>query len=318
MKRIIIVSALFCLIAQLGMAQNAGPSYIWSAERKIVEKDGIKYRYIEVHTNKVNEESQGNLEFAESWARACQDSILLSKDKVTEVSNRFYRRYLQALKDAEATGVYDYPVKNYKNFDVTAIKYDLLNKGFEFGVGAGGIIPMGEMANLVTPMVGFSGDVGLLLKKGALTADLTVGLGKDKNNYVYVLGRDRQTLVPYVSIAATYKYPVVEFGKNRLLLTAGAGNGHAVVNFAGYTGQKNIIRANVYAGGLMYTAGVAYDHKLSESVNFMRGKHKKQDSYLRFRVYTDQIIDLKEKVATPMVLFSVGFVNEDRRIKIKN
>ena len=177
---------------------------------------------------------------------------------------------------------------------------------------------MGEMANLVTPMAGVSSEFGKLLKKGVLTADLTVGFGKEKDRYVYVYGRDRQALVPYVSIAATYKYPVLEIGKNRLLLTAGVGHAHAVVHFSGYMGQKDIERANFYAGGLTCTAGVAYDHKLFESINFIKGKHSKQDSYLRFRVYTDQIIDLKEKVATPLVLFSVGFVNEDKRIKINN
>ena len=101
MKHSILLSAIFCLVAQLGLAQNTGPSFIWSAERKQVEKDGIKYRYIEVKTLKIDGTADGNVEFAESWARACQDSILLSKDKVTEVSNRFYKRYLKALREAE-------------------------------------------------------------------------------------------------------------------------------------------------------------------------------------------------------------------------
>lgn len=317
MKRIIILSALFCLAAQLGLAQTDSLVYIWSAERKIVEKDGIKYRYIEVQTNKVSDEIVGDLGFAESWARACQDSILLSRDKVTVVADRFFKRYLQALKDAANTGVYDYPVKDYKNFDVTAIQYDILNKGFEFGVGGGAILPMGEMSKLVTPMLGISGEAGILLKKGVVTADLMVGFGAEKDRYVYVHGRDRQSLVPYVSIAANYKYPVKEFGKDRLLLTAGAGHGHSVVNVSMHLGNKDLTRTNVSAGGMMYTLGVAYDHKISESINFLRGKHKKQDSYIRYRLYTDQIIDLKEKVATPMVLFSVSFVNVDQRIKIR-
>ena len=64
MKRIIILSALFCLAAQLGLAQTDSLVYIWSAERKIVEKDGIKYRYIEVQTNKVSDEIVGDLGFA--------------------------------------------------------------------------------------------------------------------------------------------------------------------------------------------------------------------------------------------------------------
>lgn len=317
MKKIFLVSALVCLFAQLGLAQNSSPSYIWSAERKVVEKDGIKYRYIEVQTNKVNEESEGNLEFAESWARACQDSIFLSKDKVTEVSNRFYKRYLEALKEAEASGVYDYPVKDYKVFDITSIKYDVQPGGFEFGVGAAGILPLGEMSNIVTPLAAFSGEVGLLLGKGALSADVLLGIGRQKGDYLYVRGKDWGTSVPYVSVAGTYKYPVMDLGRDRILLTAGAGYGAAVANVSDYVGERNIIESNNFVGGLLYSVGVAYDHKRSESVSFMRGKHKKQDSYLRFRIYTDQLLDLEEKVATPMVMFSVSFVSENRRIKIK-
>ncbi len=312
MKHSILLSAIFCLVAQLGMAQNAGPSFIWSAERKQVEKDGIKYRFIEVKTQKIDGTADGNVEFAESWARACQDSILLSKDKVTEVSNRFYKRYLKALREAETSGIYDYPVKDYKHFDITSIKYSELKKGSSIGLGAAVIVPMGEMSNLVGPMVGVTGELGALVGKGYLGADLTGAIGKQKNDYLFISGKDRKAAVPYISFAATYKYPVLDLDKGRLLLTAGAGYANAIVNnkTAGIVFKNNIL-----AGGLMYTLGAAYDLKKSESFSFMRGKHKREETYLRFRLYTEQLCDLKEMVSTPMLFFSVSFVKADRKVK---
>ena len=316
MKRIFIVFILFCLFAQLGLAQNGGPSYFWTAERKIVEKDGVKYRYVEVVNNHVEGTSEGNEAFAESWARACQDSILLSRDKVTVVADRFYKRYLKAVKEAETSGVYDFPVKDYKDFDITQIKYNQLDKGFQFGLGGALVIPTGDMANLVSPIAGVSAEWGILLKKGALSANITAGIGKEKGKYLYVHGMDRKAILPYVSALATYQYPILNTGKGILSLTAGAGYGFASVNVLATPYNSEINQANTHAGGPLCSAGVLFDYKRSESFSFLRGKHSRQDRFIRMRVYTEQFCDLKEMVVTPMLVFSVGIVNVNRRLEL--
>lgn len=318
MKRTIIIYVLFSLFAQLGQAQNGGPSFFWTAERKVVEKDGVLYRYIEVKNQRVDGTSEGDEGFAESWARACQDSILLSKDKVTAVADRFYKRYLTALKEAETSGVYNYPVKDYKDFDITQVKYNQLNKGFQFGLGAALVFPMGDMANIVSPVAGVSAEWGTLLKKGALCADIIAGIGKERGKYLYVHGADMKSILPFVSAAVTCQYPILNIGKNILSLTAGAGYGFASVNYPDKATKNNTNKTNIYAGGALCTAGVSFDHKRSESLSFLKGKHSKQDRFIRVRVYTEQMCDFKEKVVTPMLVFSVGFVNVNRRVEVES
>lgn len=309
-----LLSTLFFLAAQLCLAQNAEPSYIWTAERKIVVKDGIRYRYVKVDTQKIDGMPEGNREFAESWARACQDSILLSRDKVTAVANRFYKRYIDALGKAEATGVYDYPVKDYADFDITAVRFDYLKNGTEFGVGAAFIVPMGDMSNMVGPIVGVSAEGGTLLGKGYLCADITAGIGKDNNNMLYLSGKDEGSIIPYYSIAGTYKYHAFEVGKDRCFLIAGAGYANAIVSYDAHT---NLTESNKLIGGIIYTAGVSYDYKLSDSFSFIRGKHKKQDTFLRVCLYAEHICTLKDRVITPMPRLSISFVTIDRKVKIK-
>ena len=312
MKRILSLAAILLAAVQGLSAQDNAALYKWVYEKQEVKQNDITYRYGKINTLLLNGvETDQTKAFAESWARKCQDSLLFTSGKIADVVASVYADYLKALKVADSTGVYEYPIKDYKTFDVTKVKYLEPARGFNFGFGAVGIVPLGELKSFVTPIPAAYIEMGPSWEKFSLTACLTFGVGLSDGGYVQVDGVDGGRYVRYYALAATGMYPVYNAGKTRVSVSAGAGVGKATVSF--YSVE---VRGKVEAriGGPLISGGLVVDHQRRQTIDFDKFNHKRKVSFVRYRIYSDQLINFNERVLTPTINISVAFLSNTQQL----
>ena len=311
MRRLFILIVLSCAAASSLWAQTDSPQYKWAAEKREVKKDGITYRYTGIKAipfgGVETEETKG---FAESWARVCQDSILFTNGQIKNVVSSVYSNYLKALKQADSTGFYEYPIKDYKAFDITKVKYHESVRSFVFGCGAAGIIPLGELKSFVSPIAAAYIEMGPSWDKWSLTACLTAGVGSSAGGYVHVMGVDGSKLVRYYALSATGMFSVYNSGRMRYSISAGAGIGNTTVSYY----SPEISLGTIRIGGPLISNGIVMDYKRRESINFEKHNHIRVSSFVRFRIYSDQFINLEDKILTPTINVSVAFLSNSKQL----
>ena len=155
------------------LSRSASMIFSWDANRAVVEKDGVKYRYISVTSNLVSaqvkpecktpvelEHCQMLADYSKAWAEALQDTLLFVKKDAKDVVDLFKNRYMDGLKEGDATGVYPFPPKQETPFDITKIDYKIAKNGVEFGVGVTGILPLSGFGELVSPIPAVNVSIG--------------------------------------------------------------------------------------------------------------------------------------------------------------
>ena len=312
MKKILLLIAIILAAVQGLSAQDTAAQYKWVYEKQEVKQNGITYRYGIINTQLMNGiETEQSRSFVESWARKCQDSLLFTKGKVADVVTSVYADYIKALKVADSTGIYDNPVEDYKSFDVTKVRFIEPARGFHFGFGAAGIVPLGELNYFVSPIPAAYIEMGPSWEKFSLTACLTVGVGLSDGGYVQVDGVDGGKYVRYYALAATGMYSVYDTGKLRVSVSAGAGVGKATVSF--YSMERQC-KETARIGGPLISEGLVVDHQRRQTIDFDKFNHKKKVSFVRYRIYSDQLINFNDKVLTPTINISVAFLSNTKEL----
>lgn len=296
----------------------------WNAERTSVIKDNIRYRYISVKSDMISalvrpecrtpeelSHCQTLAEYSKAWALALQDSLISSTRNSNKVAALFKDRYLRGLKDGDSTGYYNSPPQPFTPFDITSIDFKESDNGVILGLGLDAILPLGDYGKLASPIAGVILDLGIVLKQNPLELNMVVGTGTVKDHYLHVSGPRRKKQLPYLNLSVNCYHPLLNAGKYRLLASGGAG--YSMTQFTRY--EKDFVKVNV--SGLSLSAGMAVEHKLGMTSYNLAGNHsEKQDNYLRFRLYTDQI--LTKTAWMPTVNFSVSFITLGRDLHRKD
>lgn len=287
----------------------------WDAKRTSVTKNDTKYKYLDIQSRMISAQvrpgcqtseelshCQTLADYSKAWALALQDSLLSVTKNSNQVAALFKERYLSGLKEGEKTGIYQFPLQPDTPFDITSINFKEAKNGAVLGVGVTAAMPLGDFGKLVAPIAGLNLSIGEVLNKSAIDLDVFVGTGNVKDLYLDVYGPRRKKQILYLNLSANYYQPLLRNGKDRLLACAGAG--YSMTQFSRY--YKNYF-LKVPVGGLSLSAGMAYDHKLGVTTYNLEGNHSEmQNNYLRFRLYTDQI--LTKTAWMPTVNASVSFI----------
>lgn len=301
------------------LSQSALMIFNWDAKRAVVKNDGVKYRYISVNSNLVSaqvrpecknpvelERCQLLADYSKAWAEALQDTLLFVKKDANKVVDTFRKRYLDGLKEGNSTGIYPFPSRQETPFDITKIDYKPARNGVEFGLGATCVLPLGGFGELVSPIPAVNVSIGRIFNQTPIVFNALVGRGIVKDKYLHVSGPRREKPLPYLNLSVNCYQPVIDNGKSRLLVCGGLG--FTTTKFSRLETQF----IDTYVGGLDLSAGIAYDLHRGTTYN-LEGNHTNlQNRYLRFRLYTDQI--LTKTAWMPTVNLSVSIISSGRSL----
>lgn len=292
----------------------------WDAKRTSITKDNIRYKYISVHSKLISAQArpeyktpeelshcQTLADFSEAWARALQDSLISVTGNSGKVAALFKDRYLKGLQEGDSTGDYHFPPLTETPFDITTINIKEDNNGVILGLGVAAAMPLGDYGKLATPIAGVILNLGIALKQNPLELNVVVGKGNVKELYMHVSGPRRGKQLPYLNFSVNYYQPVIKTGKARTLVFGGAG--YSMTKFTRF--EKRFL--NVPVNGLSLSAGIAYEHKLGlTTYNLAGNHHESQNKYLRFRLYSDNI--LTKTAWMPTVNISASLITLGRNL----